>query len=228
MMNALHGFNDSTLIDGLNDNVAGRSGYLKRLRQRETDMSLKRVATLGVVGGLLLILLPGMRYLFKAEANNDLCRTLMIVGAALLCLGLFLPHILKPIEKPIYGATSWIGKIIMTVLLGVLFLVFVTPVGLAIRALKGKAPFFRWGMEKNPDQDRFEGWVDKISNADKRAVNDKVTAKNLLLQPFSVVSYFVSQGQWAMIPVLILLLMLGLLLFFAQGSALAPFIYTSF
>ena len=69
-------------------------------------MSLKRVATLGVIGGILLLIIPGMHYLFKAGANDDLAKTLMAVGAALLALGLFVPHILKPIEKPIYGATS--------------------------------------------------------------------------------------------------------------------------
>ncbi len=34
--------------------------------------------------------------------------------------------------------------------------------------------------------------------------------------------------KWWLLPILLLIVMLGLLLVFAQGSALAPFIYTVF
>ena len=41
-------------------------------------------------------------------------------------------------------------------------------------------------------------------------------------------AYMRSRKKWWLAPILIVMLLLGALLVFAQGSALAPFIYTIF
>jgi hypothetical protein len=41
-------------------------------------------------------------------------------------------------------------------------------------------------------------------------------------------AYMRERKKWWLLPVLLVLLLVGLLLVFAQGSALAPFIYTIF
>ena len=43
-----------------------------------------------------------------------------------------------------------------------------------------------------------------------------------------LLEYLWQQKLWWIIPMIIVLLLLGLLLIFAQGSAMAPFIYTLF
>ena len=43
-----------------------------------------------------------------------------------------------------------------------------------------------------------------------------------------LLSYLWQQKLWWMIPMIIVLLLFGILLVFAQGSAIAPFIYTLF
>ena len=40
--------------------------------------------------------------------------------------------------------------------------------------------------------------------------------------------YVRTRGKWWLLPILAVLLVMGALLVFAQGSALAPFIYTIF
>jgi hypothetical protein len=40
--------------------------------------------------------------------------------------------------------------------------------------------------------------------------------------------YVKAEGKWWMLPIVVALLLVGSLLVFAQGSALAPFIYTIF
>jgi hypothetical protein len=47
-------------------------------------------------------------------------------------------------------------------------------------------------------------------------------------QPFFVVGYFVRNGHFMLLPVLVFLLVAGLVLYFVKSSALAPFIYTLF
>ncbi|MBL9115701.1 MAG: hypothetical protein JNJ83_11895 [Verrucomicrobiaceae bacterium] len=40
--------------------------------------------------------------------------------------------------------------------------------------------------------------------------------------------FLTKTGRWWLIPIVLLLLLLGVILVFAKGSALAPFIYTLF
>jgi hypothetical protein len=52
--------------------------------------------------------------------------------------------------------------------------------------------------------------------------------QGLLFQPLGVLVFFARRGHYLFIPVLVFLLILGLVMFFAQTSSLAPFIYTLF
>lgn len=55
--------------------------------------------------------------------------------------------------------------------------------------------------------------------------------KNLLSR-YSIVgellSFFWKEKLWWLIPMVVILILLGILMIFAQGSAVAPFIYTLF
>jgi uncharacterized membrane protein YqiK len=43
-----------------------------------------------------------------------------------------------------------------------------------------------------------------------------------------LVAYMKERKKWWLIPIIVVMVMVGALLVFAQGSALAPFIYTIF
>ncbi len=43
-----------------------------------------------------------------------------------------------------------------------------------------------------------------------------------------LVAYMKERKKWWLVPIIIVMLLVGALLVFAQGSALAPFIYTIF
>lgn len=45
---------------------------------------------------------------------------------------------------------------------------------------------------------------------------------------FEFLQFLKQRKKWILIPIVLVLLLLGALLVFAQGSALAPFIYTFF
>jgi len=52
------------------------------------------------------------------------------------------------------------------------------------------------------------------------------------ISKFSIIKEFwgflMSRKKWWLIPLVVILIMFGLLIIFAEGSALAPFIYTIF
>lgn len=43
-----------------------------------------------------------------------------------------------------------------------------------------------------------------------------------------IFNFLMERKKWWLIPIIIALLLLGLLLFFAEGSAIAPFVYPMF
>ena len=45
---------------------------------------------------------------------------------------------------------------------------------------------------------------------------------------FSTFGFFYERGHYLVLPILAVLMVLGVILFFVQGSVLAPFIYTIF
>lgn len=57
------------------------------------------------------------------------------------------------------------------------------------------------------------------------SIRNMLSRLNIVRELFS---YLWAEKMWWMIPMVIMLLLFGALLIFAQGSAIAPFIYTLF
>jgi len=55
---------------------------------------------------------------------------------------------------------------------------------------------------------------------------DKLLSKLSIVKEF--LSFLKERKQWWLFPIIILLLLLGALIVFSEGSAVAPFIYTLF
>lgn len=214
MNNVPSGSGGSTLID---------SGYLQRLRQRQDELMLKHRSVFGMVGGLLLVVIFGFKYLYMASPYEELWGYLVVVGLVLGTMGLAVPLWLGPVEAAFRSVAGVIGHAIMTVFITAMYYVAITPVGMLWGAVSGRAPFFAW--DEKPEG---EGWMPKEISEDEGQVHESAASRSLLWQPLLVVGYFINQGRWILIPAVILLISFGLLLFFVKSSSLAPFIYTLF
>ena len=53
----------------------------------------------------------------------------------------------------------------------------------------------------------------------------KQNKKNIFSQLKNIFSYFICSGNWYFIPLLIILILIGLILFFAQSPLISPLIY---
>jgi len=74
----------------------------------------------------------------------------------------------------------------------------------------------------------LQGWIGKETIVIDADLSRTGLRRYLLLQPIVVLGFFIRRGHILLVPVVILLMILGLILFFVQTSALAPFIYTLF
>jgi len=202
-----------------------RASYLSRLRERTAFLALKRQIVLGLVGGWLLVLLGGFRHLYVATARDATSFALLVVGAALFAAGLVWPQGLAVVERGIRAATGWIGKGILLAFLSLTYFLIITPVGVVWRGVRGGDPFYAWTGEAPA---AMQGWVPKSVVDDRRSASSEAAMRPLSSQLFVVIGYFVRNGHFVLVPVVVFLLLAGLVLFFVKSSALAPFIYTLF
>ncbi len=205
--------------------MAATSPYLIRLRERSAWLALKRQIVLGLVGGWLLLLIGGFRYFYEVHARGPVAIALLVAGGVLLAMGLAWPQGLAGVERGVRAATGWIGKGVLMAFLSVTYFAVITPVGLLWRAARGSHPFYAW-TDRPPAA--MEGWVPKSVVDDARAASAEAGIRRLATQPFFVVGYFVRNGHFMLLPVVVFLLVAGLVLYFVKTSALAPFIYTLF
>jgi len=196
------------------------SGYLLRLKLRRWREARRRQIGLGLIGGWFALLLGAFKWLYAANSSRAAALAWLAAGGVLFGAGLLCPALLRPVEAGLRAAANRIGRMIFSVLLGAAYLCVITPVGVAMRAFRGTAPF-------HTSNTAAEGWMPKIID-EEPAPGTGDRYRPLLLQPLIVLAYFIRLRRFALIPVLVFLLIAGLVLFFVKSSALAPLIYTLF
>lgn len=185
---------------------------------------LDQLANFGIITGGSLFLLAGFRLLYVVDGLDAFWRTGLVFSSILFLLGLFYPVSLLPIHKGMQKLTGWIGKYLLGFLLIVVYFGLLLPIGWLMRRRSGTAPVFSWSEQQ---LDAVEGWITKeviIADQNHYGLRGLVN----LLQPFNILAHFVRYRQYILLPVVIFLIAIGLLIFFASSSVLAPFIYTIF
>ena len=118
------------------------------------------------------------------------------------------------------------GQVVMTVVLTVIYVAWFWPAGTIQRWRNGTHPFHTWTHQ--PPQ-TAAGWEPlHLDNDAPTTQTTRTSRRSLITQLFGVVGFFARRGHWAMMPILILMLIIGLVLFFISSTALAPFVYTIF
>lgn len=202
----------------------GAGEYLERRRLRTASRRLTQHLVLGLGIGVIALAVGLYYYLFAAGGHTPLWKTVAGAGVFLMALTLIAPFLWEWPERGIRAFGNWIGHALMTALLVFVYYVFFWPVGYAIRRIKGSDPMYEW--DASPPA-HMEGWRPKEFPADVRSATAESKGKGRV-GLFGVLSFFARRGHYFLIPALLVLVSLGIALFFLQTSALAPFIYTLF
>jgi hypothetical protein len=199
------------------------SPYLSRYHQRERIKALRADILFGLMIGWLLTLTGALRYFVLVEGG--LWLFWLCVGITILCITIAVPNLLGYPRHAIGRLTGWFGDLLLKVLLIAVYACFVVPLGFVLRKLKGQKPYYTW--DSSPPL-QTEGWVDKFSSDESAAVKRVKNKSASVFQLVEVTGYFIRHGEWVLVPCLLMFLILGLLVIFAQSSAVAPMIYTLF
>lgn len=200
-------------------------GYLERRAKREAWIQLKQQLGFGYIICGFLFLLGGLKVAITLTTRDPLWLVIMWIGLVGIVITLVFPSAWIVPEKIFRRLAGFIGHAVFSILLAALYFILFLPVGLGLRWVRGLDPIHAW-RDRPPEG--ATRWNEKIVETigGEGASAEKV--RHTLVQPFIIITFFIQRGQYFIIPALILMLALGLLLFFVQTSPLAPMIYTLF
>lgn len=218
-----------------------RSPYLSQLAERREREEVRQLTSFGLTMGWLFTLLGGFCWFCVISQIDWFWRALMTSGLLLLVLGTVLPQALAGPHRLWMGLAHLQGRLVMTVLLTVVYFVMIVPLGWYQRRRQGGGqPFYRWDTTQpaptqpaptQPAQNLPAGttaWETLSPSESSPTTTRRQTGRtrSLISLLAETLSFFAQRGHYLLLPVLLFLLLLGLILFFVQTSALAPFIYT--
>ncbi|WP_375494483.1 DUF5989 family protein [uncultured Nostoc sp.] len=199
--------------------------YLQRLKQRKHLAQLKEQIVFGLTLGWLMTLVGGFHYLFVINTHDNLWKVLLYIGIGLIAISIILPSAISLFQNFLQKLTEKIGEKIFILILLASYFLFILPIGVLLRRQKTNNSFYAW---QDKIMDQVEGWIQWENREDIQPLQPGAKKRPLMLQLAWVIAYFIRNGHYLLIPVLVLLLVLGLIMFFVKASALAPFIYTLF
>ena len=208
-----------------------RSPYLSQLAERREREEVRQLTSFGLTMGWLFTLVGGFCWFCVISQIDWFWRALMTSGLLLLVLGTVLPQALAGPHRLWMGLAHLQGRLVMTVLLTVVYVVMIVPLGWYQRRRQGGGqPFYRWDPTQ-PAQNLPAGttaWETLSPSESSPTTTRRQTGRTRSLVSLlaETLSFFAQRGHYLLLPVLLFLLLLGLILFFVQTSALAPFIYT--
>ncbi len=200
----------------------GRSGYLRDLALRREAMAIRRQIVYGLAMGWFLLLVPGFVYFCVPSRFDPLWGALIVLGAIHLGAAVVLPQALYWPERIWMKIARWQGWLVMSALLTVIYFALIWPAGyLSRRRTRG---FASWASHPTDSKSAWQA----VEVAEAEAGSNAAGYRSLPVVLASVVGFFFRRGDYVLVLVVILLVVLGLALYFVQSSALAPFIYTLF
>jgi hypothetical protein len=198
-------------------------GYLQRLALRREAAEVRRLIAYGLTLGWILTLVAGFLFFCVKSRLDWLWCSLMVLGFMHLVAAVILPQALVWPERIWMTIARWQGHIVMTVLLSAVYYLLLWP---ASRLSRPTADgFFHWDQQP---PDTKSDWQLIKPYGDERQAFGGSHYRGLPILLLSVIGFFARRGNYILLPIVILLIVLGLVLFIVQSSVLAPFIYPLF
>lgn len=211
-----NGWGGSPLID------CKPGDYLLRKKSRQASDNLSRHILLGLLISMLLIIFGSYKYYFEILANDNLWKNIILLGWTSAVITIIVPSIWIIPERLLKFLGNIIGKLLFELILIFVYFILIWPVGIYLKNIRGTSPIYHW---KNNPPKNMEGWRSINNNENSIRKQRNYRSKTSLID---VIYFFIERGNLIFIPVIFILVSLGILLFFIQQSAFAPFIYTLF
>lgn len=220
-------------ISRISQSSGSEVSYLKQLAERRENDRLEMLVNFGLALGWIFFLVGGFCWFCVVSSVDPLWLLMTLAGLTMLFMAVLIPEALAPLHKWWMKLAHLQGRFVMMVLLTTVYYVLIVPCGWILRRRYGSAPFYEWDNSP-PAEICHTGWERLRSNSSQNieahlvGTTRKTNRRSLINMLVMTISFFIHRGHVLTLPILLILLSIGLLLFFVQGSVLAPFIYTLF
>jgi len=200
-----------------------RGAYLRELALRREAAAVRQQTVYGLVTGWVLTLVGGFVFFCVPSRVDWLWGAMLSLGILHLLAAVVLPQLLAWPERLWISLARWQGWLVMNALLTVVYFTLIWPAGcFSRRRTRG---FVSWDEQPPPGNTAWQ----PIDAVESQESNEAAThRRSLPMLLVGVIAFFIRRGNYLVVPIIILLLVLGLVLYFVESSALAPFIYTLF
>ncbi len=203
--------------------LPSRSRYMQQLSLRREAAEVQRLVMYGLTLGWIFFLVGSFLLCCVPSRFDWLWTAVALVGLAHLALAVIIPQALAWPERVWMTIARWQGHLVMTVLLTIVYFALIWPASRVSR--RYQRGFFGW-QGKQPDTKT--AW----ETMDLRAVDSPSVSRSgyrsLPVLLAGIIGFFFRRGNYILLPIIVLLILLGLVLFIVQNSVLAPFIYPLF
>lgn len=191
--------------------------YLQEKKIRENRKNYKDNVLFGMLGGVFLAFLSFVQFLRVGKGWDILWAIVFVFAILLFMIAIIYTPLVEPIKNGFMKVGNAIGNLVFKLLLIIMYITFFIPAGKLMD--KRKYEFYSWETGLSG----AKGFIDRemLYNSDS-----DYSDKNISL--YRVISFFMERRQFVMLPALVILLVLGIVLFFLSSTVVAPFIYTLF
>lgn len=172
----------------------------------------------GIVIGLLLCSICGFKSLCTTDIDCVIYSILATIGLILFLIGGFAPLKLKKTSSFTKKTFSFIGHIILKLLILPVYFILTTINIFINRKYSEKFGFVKW----NEAPTKTYGYHHYITSERKKKKNIVFDIMN------SVFSVLAKNKMYVLIPIVVILMIFGLIMFFASSNAVFSFVYTLF
>lgn len=196
--------------------------YLEKKEYSDAMEELKNETIFGLMGGIILMAVGVLNWLSAAKPWDVIFICVFFLGLAFLLLGVAAPSLLKYPYKAFRLWGNAVGKAVFAVLLAVLYFPLIFPVGLFLRRKRETQGYFAWKQAQPEPRSAFSD----IARADGAAASPRRASYwGILYQLFSGL---ITNRKFILIPAVVILVIVGLILFFVSSNVMTAFIYTLF
>ena len=179
--------------------------YLKTIKQKEYKSEKRDNFCFGIMFGTSLLFIAIFKLITDSDISHDkfyFC--LLIISIIDYLLLIFIPNKIKYLKISVSFVFKFFFRILLSILLLVIYIIWFIPSSIIHN-------FHHNSLNTN--------FIDKKQNI------IKITNNNIINQVKNIFTYFIFSDNWYLVPLLIILIIIGLILFFAQSSAITPLIY---
>ena len=179
--------------------------YINSLTKKELNKKKYSEIYFGIINGLFLLFVSIFRLITDSNIKNDKFYILLLILSIIdFIILIFFPNQLFYIKNVVSLFGKIISRIIISIILIIIYIIWFIPASIICYTQKNSGNTTL--REKNTN-------IIKVNN------------NNVFLQVKNLFLYFLLEDNWYLLPLIMILVIIGLVLFFAQSSAITPLIY---